>query len=68
MKNEQLEVIESNYMLTLFISLTSSIDELKVLLKDHEYDELYEQCEGIKIAIEFVKKKTHQQVLQEMLR
>ena len=68
MKNEQLEVIESNYMLTLFISLTSSIDELKVLLKDHEYDELYEQCEGIKRAIEFVEKKTHQQVLQEMLR
>ena len=54
MKNEQLEVIESNYMLTLFISLTSSIDELKVLLKDHEYDELDEQCEGIKRAIEFV--------------
>ena len=65
---EQLEDIESNYMLTLYISLTSSIDELKIMLKDHENEELYEKCEGIKRAIEFVKRSTRQEVLQEMHR
>jgi len=65
---EQLEDIESNYMLTLYISLTSSIDELKIMLKDHENEELYEKYEGIKRAIEFVKRSTRQEVLQEMHR
>ena len=65
---EQLEDIESMYMLTLYISLTSSIDELKIILKDHENDELYEKCEGIKRAIQFVEGSTRQEVLQEMHR
>ncbi|MDC6467595.1 hypothetical protein OAW63_01250 [Flavobacteriaceae bacterium] len=68
MKNKQLEEIESIYMLTLYISLTSSIDELKVMLKDYEVDELYEKCEGIKRAIQFVEGSTRQEVLQEMHR
>lgn len=66
MKNKQLEEIESIYMLTLYISLTSSIDELKVMLKDYEVDELYEKCEGIKRAIQFVEGSTRQEVLQEI--
>tara|TARA_X000000950_G_scaffold277188_1_gene366212 strand:+ start:1500 stop:1667 length:168 start_codon:yes stop_codon:yes gene_type:complete len=53
-------------MLTLYISLTSSIDELKVMLKDYEVDELYEKCEGIKRAIQFVEGSTRQEVLQEI--
>ena len=65
---EQLQDIESMYMLTLYISLTSSIDELKIILKDHENDELYEKCEGIKRAIQFVEGSTHQELLQEMHR
>lgn len=68
MKNKQLKDIESIYMLTLYISLTSSIDELKIMLKDHENDELYEKCEGIKRAIEFVEVRTRNEVLQEMHR
>jgi hypothetical protein len=66
MKNKQLEEIESIYMLTLYISLTSSIDELKVMLKDYEVDELDEKCEGIKRAIQFVEGSTRQEVLQEI--
>ncbi len=65
---EQLEDIESMYLLTLYISLTSSIDELKIILKDHENDELYEKCEGIKRAIQFVEGRTRHEVLQEMHR
>lgn len=68
MKNKQPEDIESIYILTLYMCLTSSIDELKIMLKDHENDELYEKCEGIKRAIEFVEGSTRQKVLQEMHR
>ncbi len=55
-------------MLILYISLTSFIDKLKIMLKDHENDELYEKCEGIKRAIEFVERSTRQEVLQEIHR
>ena len=68
MNNIQLEDIESIYMLILYISLTSFIDKLKIMLKDHENDELYEKCEGIKRAIEFVERSTRQEVLQEIHR
>ena len=36
------------------------------MLKDHENDELYEKCEGIKRAIEFVGGRTRQEVLKEL--
>ena len=41
MKNKQLEDIESIYMLTLYISLSSSIDELMIMLKDYENHEFH---------------------------
>ena len=68
MNNKQLEEIESIYMLTLYISLSSSIDELMIMLKNYENHELYVKCQGIKRAIQFVEGSIRQEVLQEMHR
>ena len=47
------------YLDTLYdIILGTDIEELEFVLKDFEADELYEECAGLKKAIDLVKTKS----------
>lgn len=44
-----------HYNITLYeIEQGASIDELRAILKEYESQELYEECQGIHLAIEIV--------------
>ena len=66
--NEQQEdIVYSYYLLCLYsISQGESIEELEYLLSDFEEEELYEQCDGVRRAIEFAKTNTLEGILLEL--
>jgi hypothetical protein len=41
------------------------IKELEWVLKDFEDEEMYEECAGIKKALDFIKKKTIKEIKKE---
>ena len=41
------------------------IKELEWVLKDFENEEMYEECAGIKKALDFIKKKTIKEIKKE---
>jgi len=58
--------ILSFYIASLYDILEGEeITNLKCIIKDFEEVELYEECEGIKRAIEFTEKHTVDQIKEE---
>lgn len=63
----QQDVVYSYYLLTLYsISQGETIEELEEVVFGFEQDDLYEQCDGMRQAIEFAKTNTIQAVLAEL--
>jgi len=63
----QQDVVYSYYLLTLYsISQGETIEELEEVVLGFEQDDLYEQCDGMRQAIEFAKTNTIQAVLAEL--
>ncbi len=63
----QQDVVYSYYLLALYsISQGETIEELEEVVLGFEQDDLYEQCDGMRQAIEFAKTNTIQAVLSEL--
>lgn len=55
-----------HYNITLHeIEQGTSIDELRLILKEYEVAELYEECQGIHLAIEIISFNTLTQLIKE---
>jgi hypothetical protein len=64
---EQQDIVYSYYLLALYsISQGETLDELEYIVSEFEDDDLYEQCDGIRQAINFAKNNTMQSVLAEL--
>jgi hypothetical protein len=65
--DSQQDIVYSYYLLTLYsISQGEAIEELEEVVLGFEQDDLYEQCDGMRQAIEFAKTNTIQAVLSEL--
>lgn len=65
--DSQQDIVYSYYLLTLYsISQGETIEELEEVVLGFEQDDLYEQCDGMRQAIEFAKTNTIQEVLSEL--
>ncbi len=65
--DSQQDIVYSYYLLTLYsISQGETIEELEEVVMGFEQDDLYEQCDGMRQAIEFAKTNTIQAVLSEL--
>jgi|13_taG_2_1085334.scaffolds.fasta_scaffold215861_2 hypothetical protein len=65
--DSQQDIVYSYYLLTLYsISQGETIEELEEVVLGFEQDDLYEQCDGMRQAIEFAKTNTIQAVLSEL--
>ena len=65
--DSQQDIVYSYYLLTLYsISQGETLEELEDVVLGFEQDDLYEQCDGMRQAIEFAKKNTIQAVLYEL--
>jgi hypothetical protein len=64
---KQEDIVYSYYLLCLYsIAQGESIEELEYLFSDFEEEELYEQCDGVRRAIEFAKTNTLEGILLEL--
>jgi hypothetical protein len=65
--DSQQDIVYSYYLLTLYsISQGETIEELEEVVLGFEQDDLYEQCDGMRQAMEFAKTNTIQAVLSEL--
>ena len=65
--DSQQDIVYSYYLLTLYsISQGETIEELEEVVLGFEQDDLYEQCDGMRQAIEFAKTNTIQAVQSEL--
>lgn len=63
----QQDVVYSYYLLALYsISQGETVDELEEVISGFEDEDLYEQCDGIRQAINFAKNNTMQAILNEL--
>jgi len=64
---EQQDIVYCYYLLALYsISQGETLDELEYIISEFEDEDLYEQCDGIRQAINFAKNNTMQNVLLEL--
>lgn len=60
------ETIQEFYIVSLEDVIDGmEIKELEWVLKDFENEEMYEECAGIKKALDFIKKKTIKEIKKE---
>ena len=65
--DEQQDIVYSYYLLALYsISQGETLDELEYIIAEFEDEDLYEQCDGIRQAINFAKNNTIQGILMEL--
>jgi len=65
--DEQKDVVFSYYLLSLYsISQGESYEELEYVISEFEEDGLYEQCDGIRQALDFAKSNTMSSILAEL--
>lgn len=60
--------VKQFYAETLYeILLGTDLKDIGIVLKDFEYDELYEECAGIKKALDLAEHKTIEEIELEYL-
>tara|TARA_B110000977_G_scaffold190413_1_gene261193 strand:+ start:128 stop:349 length:222 start_codon:yes stop_codon:yes gene_type:complete len=65
--NDQKDTVYSYYLLTLYsISQGETFEELEYVISEFEDEGMYEECDGIRQAIEFAKSNTMESVLLEI--
>ena len=64
---EQQDIVYSYYLLTLYsISQGETFEELKYVISEFEDEGMYEECDGIRQAIEFAESNTSESILVEL--
>ena len=64
---EQQDIVYSYYLLTLYsISQGETFEELKYVISEFEDEGMYEECDGIRQAIESAESNTIESILLEL--
>jgi hypothetical protein len=60
------DIATEHYNITLYeIEQGTSIEEIRFILKEYEAEELYEECQGIHLAVEIVSFNILTQLIKE---
>ena len=63
---EQQDIVYSYYLLTLYSIQGETFEELKYVISEFEDEGMYEECDGIRQAIEFAESNTIESILLEL--